>query len=125
MECGFSSEVIDGVELSRISVEGELDLTTVELLEPHADAAIAAKRPVVVDLSRRLFMDSTGLRLILLIHQGLAETGELGVPMAVVARADGIKRLFSVTSLDKRIPVFACEQEALRQLSENARLRAS
>ena len=121
MDHDFGTAVIEGTEVSRIAVEGELDLTTVELLEPSADAAIAAARPVLVDLSKCPFLDSTGLRLILIIHEGLADATELGTPMAIVARSPGVRRLFSVTSIDRRIPVVATEEEAATALGEAGR----
>jgi len=116
MDHTFSTEAVDGTEVSRISIEGELDIATVEQVEPAADAAIAAKRPVLVDLAKCPFMDSTGLHWVVLVHQALAKDTELAAPMAIVARSSGVLRLLSVTSIDERIPVFRSEEEALTAL---------
>ena len=120
MDHTFSSEVIDGIEVSRITIEGELDIATVEQVEKSADAAIAAERPVLVDLAKCPFMDSTGLHWVVLVHEALANDVGLDAPMAIVARSSGILRLLSVTTIDERIPVFRTDQEALRALGRGA-----
>lgn len=120
MDHTFSTEVIDGTRVSRISIEGELDIATVEEVEKSADAAIAAERPVLVDLAKCPFMDSTGLHWVVLVHEALAHDVGLEAPMAIVARSSGVLKLLSVTSIDERIPVFRTEDEALRALGEDA-----
>ena len=123
MDHTFSTEAIEGTEVSRISIEGELDIATVEQVEKAADTAIAARRPVLVDLAKCPFMDSTGLHWIVLVHQALADDVGLDPPMAIVARGSGVLRLLSVTMIDERIPVFRTEEEALTALREGARAR--
>ena len=123
MDHTFSTEAIEGSDVSRISIEGELDIATVEQVEKAADAAIAARRPVLVDLAKCPFMDSTGLHWIVLVHQALADDVGLDPPMAIVARSSGVLRLLSVTTIDERIPVFRTEEEALTALREEARAR--
>lgn len=117
----FSTQATDGMEVSRISIEGELDIATVEQVEPAADAAIAAERPVLVDLGKCPFMDSTGLHWVVLVHEALLKDVGLDTPMAIVARSSGVLRLLSVTTIDERIPVFRTEEEALAALGEKAR----
>ena len=112
MEHTFSTEVIDGTEVSRISIEGELDIATVEQLEKSADAAIAAGRPVLVDLAKCPFMDSTGLHWIVLVHEALTKDLDLETAMVIVARSSGVRRLLSATTVDTRIPVYATDEEA-------------
>jgi anti-anti-sigma factor len=121
MDHTFSTEAIDGTEVSRISIEGELDIATVEQVEPAADAAIAAERPVLVDLAKCPFMDSTGLHWVVLVHEALANDVGLDTPMAIVARSSGVLRLLSVTTLDERIPVVRTEEEALALLGATGR----
>ena len=117
MDHTFNTEVVDGVEVSRISIDGELDIATVEQVERSADAAIKAERPVLVDLAKCPFIDSTGLHWVVLVHEALANDVGLDAPMAIVARSSGVLRLLSVTTIDERIPVFGTEEEALRALA--------
>lgn len=123
MDHTFSTEEIDGTEVSRISIEGALDIATVEQVERAADAAIDAERPVLVDLAKCPFMDSTGLHWVVLVYQALAKDVGLDAPMAIVARSSGVLRLLSVTTIDERIPVFRTEEEALAALGEQQRQR--
>ena len=124
MDHTFSTEAIDGTEVSRISIEGELDIATIEQVEKAADAAIAARRPVVVDLAKSTFMDSTGLHWIVLVYQALTDEVGLDAPMAIVARSSGVLSLLSVTTIDERIPVFRTEDEALTALQAASSSRA-
>jgi anti-anti-sigma factor len=98
--------------VSRISIEGELDIATVEQVEKSADAAIAAGRPVLVDLAKCPFIDSTGLHWIVLVHEALTKDVGLETPMVILARSSGVRRLLSATTIDERIPVFTTDAEA-------------
>jgi|SRR6476620_2896599 anti-anti-sigma factor len=49
-----------------LTVTGELDMNTVELLARHVDERLAeAPRPLTLDLAELAFMDSSGLRLLI------------------------------------------------------------
>jgi anti-anti-sigma factor len=59
------AEHIRGDGSTVLSVSGELDLGTVPALKDALDRLAAAKRRVVLDLRELMFMDSTGLHLII------------------------------------------------------------
>jgi stage II sporulation protein AA (anti-sigma F factor antagonist) len=48
-----------------LSVEGELDISTVSLLEQHVDAIDESPTNLTLDLSDLTFMDSSGLRFLI------------------------------------------------------------
>ena len=80
-----------------LSVEGELDLGTVDVLRAalHADEARAAR--VVLDLRKLAFIDSSGLSL-LVSEQHRAQ--DHGFELAVaVGGAHAVQRLFELTGL--------------------------
>jgi anti-sigma B factor antagonist len=110
-----TSRVNDGDGLL-ICVEGELDLGTVKRVEGAAEAAISERCPVLLDLSKCPFIDSTGLRLVLQIHRALMDGGGTSVPMAIVARSPSVRKLFSLTAIDRSIPVFHTRDEAVEAL---------
>src|SRR3954447_21000134 len=58
-------------EVMVITIEGELDLSTVDRAEVPAQEAIAMRRPVVFDLSGCTFINSSALRLLLPLHRAL------------------------------------------------------
>lgn len=57
-----------------LSLAGELDIASAPLLEQAAEGLErSGDRPLVIDLSEVTFMDSTGLRALLLVRQQAAE----------------------------------------------------
>ena len=56
-----------------VAVRGELTLPTVAELQVALEAAVAARRPVVVDLLEVSFMDSQGLYALLVLRKRLEE----------------------------------------------------
>lgn len=77
---------------------GELDVATT----PHLSDELAAVRgsctSMVIDLGELAFIDSTGLRALLVEHR-LAEAG--GRQLVFRAGAPGIQRVFALTGLDE------------------------
>ena len=95
-----------------IAIEGELDLASCEQLKPAADKAVFGRRPLILDLSQCSFLDSSALRLILQIYKGLAEGDPPPVPMGIVIGTSDTRKLFSLTAIDKTIPLFDTRDEA-------------
>jgi anti-sigma B factor antagonist len=93
---------------SVLSLRGEVDISTVALLEERIDAALEGGSQLVLDLTGVSFIDSTGLRLVISTRQRLTEDGELALVVA-----DGpVTRLLEITGLDGAFPVFATVEEA-------------
>ena len=113
MRFEFETSPIGDGDALVIAVEGELDLVTVEKLKGPAELAISERRPVILDLSGCPFIDSTGLRLTLHLHNGLGNGDAPGAAFAVVANPR-IRKLFSLTAIDLSVGVFATRDEALR-----------
>jgi anti-anti-sigma factor len=115
-----TSPIDDGALL--ISVEGELDLSTADQVRGPAELAISAQRPLLLDLSHCPFIDSTGLRLVLQIHQALTKAEGPRAPMAVVASSK-ILKLFSLTAVDQTVQMFTTREEALASLRASTSTR--
>lgn len=83
---------------------GELDLATVEILEAAVDTAInEGFNRIVIDLTAVSFMDSTGMRALLVTSQRLAEeNGTLGV----VLSGGPVARALAVTGVDRLLELF-------------------
>lgn len=80
---------------------GELDLSTTETLDAELERAEAAEaRTVVLDLSGLTFMDSTGLRAILLADRRLREAGRR---LCLVRGPRAVDRVFTLTGADRRL----------------------
>ncbi len=103
------AEIVDGVRV--VVVRGELDIaTSPQVRELLADAPMDEARPLVIDLARCEFIDSTGLAA--LLHGAKpAQNGETRV--AIVCPDGNVRRMLELTAIDKSIPVFGSLEQAV------------
>jgi anti-sigma B factor antagonist len=89
----ISSALVDGAV--RVSLGGELDLASARQMEEHF-AAIDEQTPtrVVVDLKGLTFIDSSGLRMLLLAD---ARAREHGYELVLLAGPEPVQRVFEMT----------------------------
>jgi anti-anti-sigma factor len=105
------SEQQDGVFV--IAVEGELDMNTAADLERELEGPIsAAQSPLLIDLSRCEFIDSTGIALIVRSWQALDGDGRF----ALCGVGQQVKRVLDVTGLEETIPTHPSREQALERL---------
>lgn len=95
----------DEGERLRFSLRGELDLSNACTAELKLEEALESKRPVLIDLSRLEFLDSTGIALLVTA---------LGRPDArriefVPSETPGVRRVLSLTGLEERLPYASLE----------------
>ncbi|MFJ9721750.1 STAS domain-containing protein [Streptomyces sp. NPDC101209] len=82
-----TSTVVDGIHV--ISLAGEIDRDSAEVLRDALPRLDAPRLRVVVDLEQVTFLDSTGINLFISTHNTLAENGgwlRLAAPTASVLR---------------------------------------
>lgn len=84
-----------------IELSGEFDLAGVQKFEAEL-AKVEAEGPaaVVVDLNGLTFMDSSGLRALVLADQRAQKAGRR---LAIVPGPPAVKRVFEITQLDERL----------------------
>jgi anti-anti-sigma factor len=89
----------DGVV--RVMLRGELDLSTAGQLEEALTQA-EARRPaaIAIDLSALRFLDSTGLRVVVMGDERARREGRR---LALVRGPEAVQRVFSITGLDTRL----------------------
>lgn len=85
-----------------IALRGELDVAGASLLENELDRITVDHEPetVVFDLSGLEFMDSTGLRLIVLADGRLQQEGRA---LALVQGPADVHRVFEITRMTERL----------------------
>ena len=89
---------------SGISVSGEIDASTVEMLSRHLVPLPGTASDVEIDMSAVEFIDSSGLRVLIQAHQRAdADARRLVItnPSSIVARlfeVSGLTELFTVRS---------------------------
>lgn len=90
-------------ETVRLSLTGELDISSAPRLEDELVQVEAARPPaIMLDLRGLEFMDSTGLRTIVAAD---ARAREQGRRLTIVRGPDAVQRIFSVTKLDERLEI--------------------
>jgi anti-sigma B factor antagonist len=93
-----------GADVAIVAVSGDLDLSTAPELERSLTGVQTNGRPVVLDLRRVSFMDSSGLRVILAAD---ARARSAGTRLVVVEGPPGVQRVFQLTLLDRRLEFVA------------------
>jgi anti-sigma B factor antagonist len=95
-----------------VRVIGEVDMSHEEELRGELRKAVAADaRGIVVDLTECEFIDSSGIRALLLSRE--AQHPEDGaVRLAVAASSEQILRILSVMGIDRVIPIRPTAEEA-------------
>jgi anti-sigma B factor antagonist len=106
----------DGVCVVR--VRGEVDMSHEEELRAELRRAVASDAEgIVVDLTECEFIDSTGVRALLLSRE--AQHDEKGIDgLAVAAATEQILRILSVLGVDRVIPIRPTVEEAAAALTE-------
>jgi anti-sigma B factor antagonist len=78
---------------------GELDLATVEVLAAELDGLVSRGfDAIVLDLRALVFMDSSGLRLV------VAQTGRPDVKVTLIDGEDAVSRIFDITGTRPALP---------------------
>lgn len=96
-----------------VAVQGELDLSTHERLSEQLTAA-ASDGPIVVDMSECGFIDSSGVRALLLGARATEQAGNQ--PIALAAAGEQVQRILELTGLAGTISVHDTVDEALARL---------
>jgi anti-sigma B factor antagonist len=93
-----------------IAPTGELDLSGAALLEDELDrlASESEVSTLVLDLRRLEFMDSSGLRLVVLADMRAREAGRRFV---LVKGAETVHRVFEITRMSERLEFVAGPEE--------------
>jgi anti-sigma B factor antagonist len=92
-----------------LSLAGELDMATVELLT-QATEGLTGESMVVLELEQLQFIDSTGLRGVLSALQRCRERGQ---QFAITPGSQQVQRLLGVTGVAKHLRVIAAADEIL------------
>jgi anti-anti-sigma factor len=97
---GFESEQRGPVAL--LTLHGELDLLTTADVEPELERLAGEPGVVVVavDLRDLEFLDSSGLRLVVLIERRLREAGRR---LVLVRGPQTVQRVFEITRMSDRL----------------------
>ena len=96
-----------------VKVVGEVDMSHEDEVREELRRA-EDSRGIVVDLTECEFIDSSGVRLLLLSREAQTDGDSEG--LAVAASSEQILRILSVMGIDKVIPVRPTVEEAVAEL---------
>jgi anti-sigma B factor antagonist len=91
----------------RIALAGELDIATVGQLEQELSALPDDATALVLDLSQLSFMDSSGIRGVLLARSQAERTG---ARLLIVRGSAAVEEVFRLTRLDQELPIVDAEE---------------
>jgi len=94
-----------------VRVKGEIDLSTHEHLGEELIRAAGEGGPVIVDLSGCSFIDSSGIRALLLGSRAASENGD--GPFAIAGATPAVERVLKLTRVDEAITIYENVDEAL------------
>ena len=101
-----------------VRVVGEVDMAREDDVRTELRRAVEQEPSgIVVDLTECEFIDSSGVRALLLSREAQGDEGNPG-GLAVAASSDQILRILSVMGLDKVIPIHPTVDEAAAALSD-------
>jgi anti-sigma B factor antagonist len=107
----------DGYEL--LAVEGEIDIATAPRMIAALNEVLAEiESPLVVDLSRVVFMDSTGLALMMNARRRVVRRGQ---GFAIVCPPGPIGRVFEIADMMETLRVFPDRESARLAATQTAR----
>lgn len=96
--------------ISRIVLDGRLDVAGAQAAEAEFNAAVAASPNVIVDLSKVPFIASLGIRLLV---AGAQTRTKLGGKMVLMSPDELSRRILKTTGIDQLVPVCNGLDEAL------------
>jgi anti-sigma B factor antagonist len=107
----------DGYDV--LTVEGELDIATApRMLSALNEALAGSDGPLLVDLTRVLFMDSTGLALLMNARRRAQRCGR---GFAIVCPSGPIARVFEIADMVESLRVCPDRESARRAASRPVR----
>lgn len=86
---------------SVVSVAGELDMATADLLWAELEPVLRPGRTVVLDCRQLEFMDSTGMRVLL---RASRRAGEVGGAFRMSAVPPPVERVLDIAGVNSEIP---------------------
>ena len=99
-----------------VRVVGELDISHEDEVRAELRRAVESDGGIVVDLTECAFIDSSGVRALLLGYEAQLKDNGDDALLAVAAESEQIVRILSVMGVDKVIPVRPSVDQAIAEL---------
>ena len=97
-----------------VTVAGEVDIATVPQLQKRLTEPAASGQPLIVDLDQVTFLDAAGLGV---LASAASRAAARGASLQAVCARRQVQRLFTITGLDRQIPLARTVTEACQNLA--------
>lgn len=105
-------------ETHTVTATGELDIAVADRLESALSSEADGAGSVLLDLTELAFMDSAGLRVLLVTSERLRKAG---TPWAVAIADDSpVRRMLSLSETEDALPLFTTREQAAASLDGGA-----
>jgi anti-sigma B factor antagonist len=104
----------EGKNISVVALSGELDLSTIPLLERRLLDEVRSTSAVVVDLTDVSFIDSSGIALLIQAFRAGEDTERLHT---VIADGSQVERVFRLAGIDRALPLHMDRHGAIGALN--------
>jgi anti-anti-sigma factor len=112
LDIAVDDMAVDGGRIARVQLVGEVDLANADqLTEAFESPACAGADGILLDLRELGFMDSSGLRVVLLAAQE-----RRGRFATILGEGSAVATLFEMVDVGERLNVVASEEEAVARL---------
>jgi anti-sigma B factor antagonist len=105
-----------------VTVAGEVDTATVPLLRDRLAAPTASGWPLIVDLDGVTFIDAAGLGV---LASAAGRAAARGASLHAVCGRYQVQRLFTITGLDRQIPLARTVTDACQNLAASREIRVN
>jgi anti-sigma B factor antagonist len=119
---GLTVEIRDEPGHVLITVAGEVDIATVPQLQERLAAPAASGRPLIVDLDLVTFIDAAGLGV---LASAASQAAAHGASLHAVCARHQVRRLFTITGLDRLIPLARPMTQACHNLAAAGEIPAN
>ncbi|GAA2621725.1 STAS domain-containing protein [Actinomadura fulvescens] len=106
----FDVQLMHDDRCTLLRVRGEIDVVSRQKFEKAMFDVVDTGGPMIVDMRRVTFCDSTGLNAVVAANR---RAGERGTVMALVGLPERVRRVFRITGIDKFVPIYDTVGEAL------------
>jgi len=103
-----------GHDISVFALSGELDLSTIPLLERRLLDEVRSTSAVVVDLTAVSFIDSSGIGLLI---QAFRSGGDSERLHTVISDGSQVERVFRLAGIDRALPLYMDRHGAIEALN--------
>lgn len=98
-----SNSIIKMEKTSMVSIKGEIDIYSIEKFREIIEEKIRTQAPeIILDCSELSYMDSTGMGVLIELRN---KTKEMGQKIIMINPRPNIKKLLSLTGVDKIIEI--------------------